>query len=326
MTAPPVLRSTSLSSRDVDGALRGWGGFSIELADGELPCAEVVEAARDFFALPRQAKRAFAIEQSEGFRGWSEMNTPRDWREQLHLGRDGGAVAGAVAPDSYVRLGGPNLWPSDPGWRRIISDYMDRTAALGERILVAVAQALDVTAATFEGLARDGYLVMKLIAYHPQLPGDAGDVVTRAGVAAHVDFSWLTLTLQSGPGLEVCGGDGRWTLIEPRPRALWVHAGELLEFATSGRYRAAPHRVINHQHERTRLSIPLFINPPLDGTVPVLVRDTGAGGRTVDEREHVHRVLTRRTRPEDFHYGRAEWDRKGLGHWCATCVPARPLP
>ena len=326
MTAPATLRSSSLASTDVDRALSEWGGFSIELAEDELPCSEAIAAARDFFALPRHAKAPFGIERSRAFRGWSEMNTPRDWREQLHLGRDGGAAGvGEDGAASYLRLSGPNAWPSDPAWRGPISQYMARTAALGERILAAAAQALGVGGAAFEGLPRDGYLVMKLIAYHPQpSPDGSGDRdATRAGVAGHVDFSWLTLTLQSGPGLEVRSRDGRWTLIEPQPRALWVHAGELLELATSGRYRAAPHRVINRQHERTRVSIPLFVNPPLTGTVPVFLREGAGAERRDDDTEHIHRVLDRRLRPEPFHYGRAEWDRKGLGHWCARCTPAK---
>jgi isopenicillin N synthase-like dioxygenase len=101
---------------------------------------------------------------------------------------------------------------------------------------------------------------------------------------------------------------------------VWVHGGELLEHVSGGRWPATPHRVINRSHDRTRVSIPVFVNPPLDSIVPVWRQ----GGSAVDEApdeggEHVHRVLQRHRRPAPFHFGSAEWRRKGLGGWCHAC-------
>jgi hypothetical protein len=250
------------------------------------------------------------------------MHNNRDWREQLHLGRERPASGPSPA---FLRLEGPNLWPPDLDFRRTISSYMDATAALGETVLKRLSEALHLDDTPFAGMDGDGYLVMKLIAYHPQ----TSSTVSRAGVAPHVDFSWLTLTLQDSPGLEVRAPTGGWTLIEPRQGSLWVHAGELLQFATGGRYQAVSHRVINHSIERTRISIPLFMNPPLDAHVPVFVRPPSRSAVHPEvSPEHVHRVLRPSVPGDPFHFGEAEWRRKGLGRWCADCVPElrRPFP
>jgi isopenicillin N synthase-like dioxygenase len=318
MSSPPILRSKALAPAEVDGALREWGGFSIEVDEGELPWPQAIAAARDLFGHPRATKADLAIERSAHFRGWSEMHNERDWREQLHLGRE--RPDSGRSPD-FLGLEGPNLWPTDLEFRRAMSGYIDATAALAETILARLAEALHLDDAPFAGIGGDGYLVMKLIGYHPQ----ASSAGSRPGVAPHVDFSWLTLTLQDSPGLEVRAPGGRWTLIEPRPGVLWVHAGELLQFATGGRYQAAPHRVINHSLDRMRVSIPLFVNPPLDAEVPVFARPpTPLEIDPAASREHVHRVLTPSVPAVPFHFGEAEWRRKGLGQWCATCVPESP--
>jgi isopenicillin N synthase-like dioxygenase len=137
-----------------------------------------------------------------------------------------------------------------------------------------------------------------MIQYH-EAPGG----VARPGVAAHVDFSWVTLLLQDGTGgLEVCTPEGEWMAAEPRPGTLLVNLGEILQFATGGYYQATPHRVTTGA--RARVSMPFFLNPSLDTVV-----------RPVETGAHVHRVL----RPEGLHFGEEEWRRKGMGIWCAEC-------
>jgi isopenicillin N synthase-like dioxygenase len=91
-----------------------------------------------------------------------------------------------------------------------------------------------------------------------------------------------------------------------------VNLGELAEAATGGRLRATPHRVVNRSSARARLSIPVFVCPPLPATVQPRPQARRCDG------EHVHRVL-----PPDvsqpFVFGDGEWRRKGENVWCATC-------
>lgn len=306
----PVLAAGALSPGAVDAALARAGGFLLADALAPTLIEDVLAAAHALFALPPEAKQAIAIERSPHFRGWSKMHNPRDWREQIHLGRE--RPPRAAGPE-YLRLEGPNLWPAIAGWRPVVSDYLEAVARLGDVILTSVGATLGADAARLRA-GPDGYLLLKMIGYHPQVaPGPA-----RSGVAAHVDFSWLTLTLQDSPGLEIRTPDGAWHTVAPAPGALWVHPGELLAFASAGRYPATPHRVTNRSLERTRVSIPIFVSPPLDATV----RAPGSAVAPVIEDEHVHRVLAPGGSGAPFVYGEAEWRRKGLGGWCWACAPA----
>jgi len=317
-----TLRAGALSPEAVDAALARTGGFLLDARATDLPWASALGSAYSLFESPREAKIDLAIERSPHHRGWSEMHNERDWREQLHLGRE---LPSPGASPPFLRLEGPNLWPRDPAWREVVAAYMNGAAALGEAILGHVAKALGLTGDPFHGVARDGYLVMKMIGYHPQQTAAA-----RPGVAPHVDFSWLTLTLQDSRGLSVRPPGEDWTIIEPQPGLLWVHAGELLQFASGGRYLALPHRVINQSIDRTRVSIPLFLNPPLRGLVPVFsaggARGADAPSEPADSAEHVHRVLT----PDaPFHFGEAEWRRKGqwlVRHLLTAGVGVAPVP
>jgi isopenicillin N synthase-like dioxygenase len=313
----PTLSAANLTARDVDNALREHGGFLLHPAIDPDVCANAVKAAHEFFALPRSVKQATAIEHSHHFRGWSEMHNERDWREQIHFGRE--RPPGGDEPP-FRRLDGPNLWPPADAFRATILDYMNAVADVGERLLTLAATALGRSPSPFDGVASEGYVLLKLIGYHPQLKAD----IQRAGVAAHVDFSWLTLTLQDSPGLQIRNPRGDWLQVDPVPGALWVHPGELLQLASGGRYRATPHRVINPSFDRTRVSLPFFLNPPLGGHVEPLASISTAGDTgPSDEPEHVHRVIPPGAAPVPFHFGEAEWRRKGLNGWCHQCAPAR---
>ena len=289
----------------------------------------MLSVSRDFFSLPLEEKAAFGIEHSAHFRGWSEMRNERDWREQLHLGRECPSTASAIEAGempAFRRLEGPNLWPADAAWREAVMTYIDVATGLGELILSRIAGLLRVDPTSFGNTKSDGYLVAKIIAYHPQTSEQA----LRSGVAAHVDFSWLTINLQDSVGLEVRRPDGRWGPVDVLSDAVWVHVGELLEHATAGRYLATPHRVLNPSAETTRLSIPVFVNPPLDGIVPVFTAAAAHDSLSPHDRlrgeseEHIHRVLSRRSGYRPFTFGPAEWRRKGKGVWCCACCPSPP--
>jgi isopenicillin N synthase-like dioxygenase len=316
----PLLQEDVLGPGALDVALGESGGFLLQLSSAAELLDRMLSVGRSFFLLSREEKIALAIERSAHFRGWSEMRNERDWREQLHLGRERPATGEHPA---FLRLEGPNLWPEDGGWRNAVSSYMDLAARLGEAILAEIARALRVDGACFNRVGREGYLVTKLIGYHPQTSAHR----VRLGVASHVDFSWLTMNLQDSAGLEIRRPDGTWTQVDVRPGTVWVHIGELLEFATGGRYVATPHRVVNRSHERTRVSVPVFINPPLDAVVPLLADTPKLAERSVrslaadDSGEHVHRVLDPRVERQPFHFGTTEWHRKGRGGWCFACHP-----
>ena len=274
--------------------------------------------AQAFFELPQTVKSEIAIERSPHFRGYSEMKNERDWREQLHLGSE--TVSLGNDPP-FLQLEGPNLWPPDHAWRERMLRYLAEVVAIGKEVLENISVGLGIVPSSFaDAPARDPYLVMKLIYYHPQ--PEAGG--RRPGVAAHVDFSWITLTLQDDTGgLEIRLPDGQWIAVDPEPGTLLVHTGEILAFATRGRFSATPHRVVNRLSDRPRLSIPVFLNPSLQTVVEPIPGAASSGvSRAVIEEDHIHRVLSPAEPSDPFLFGEAEWRRKGLNVWCTECVPS----
>ncbi len=313
MSAAPVLAAAPFlegpgptQTRALIEALEthGWAQLSLPPEPARL-AAEALRQAEAFFARPEAEKARIALEASPHHRGWSVMHNERDWREQMHLGRERPAVEGGV---DWTRLQGPNHWPDpDGGFRGAVEAHLEAGAALGAALMAALAPTFGIPSEVHH--RDDGYALLKLIAYHPQPEA----TMPRRGVAAHVDFSLLTLVAQDGEGgLEVQSPDGVWMGVPPQPGTLVLHAGELLEALSGGRIRATPHRVTHLGVRRPRVSLPLFVNPPLEAWIqprPAPPRVEAAG--------HVHRVLTGLEGP--FHFGEAEWRRKGLNRWCATC-------
>ncbi|MFN8011717.1 MAG: 2-oxoglutarate and iron-dependent oxygenase domain-containing protein [Holophagaceae bacterium] len=282
----------------------GWARLSLPPGPARL-AADALRQAEAFFARPEAEKARLAIEGSPHHRGWSVMHNERDWREQLHLGRERAALEGGA---DGMRLQGPNRWPTpDGGFRQAVGAHLEACAEIGAALMAALAPDFGIPPEVYD--RDDGYVLLKLIAYHPQPEGGP----PRRGVAAHVDFSLLTLVAQDGGGgLEVQSPEGVWTAVPPQPDTLVLHAGELLEALSGGRIRATPHRVTHRGARRARISLPMFVNPPLRAWIhprPAPPRVAGGG--------HVHRVLTGTEGP--FRFGEAEWGRKGLNRWCAAC-------
>ncbi len=283
-------------------------------------CADALSLAEAFFQMPAAEKERLAIEQSAHFRGYSVMQSRRDWREQIHFGREEPPRQGS----RYQQLRGPNQWPSDEFWRRGILSLIDDLEIAGRDILGALSRSLGLPERHFLPESEVPYLLLKLIHY-PALAGGS----PRSGVAPHVDFSWITLLLQDDAGgLETQRRDGSWLPAPAVPGTVLVHAGEILQFATGAYYCAAPHRVVSGI--RSRVSLPFFLNPALDASIGAvaLPADRGALAPIGDSAggAHVHRVFSE-PRLTPFVFGDQEWRRKGEGIYCGSCcVPGLSAP
>jgi isopenicillin N synthase-like dioxygenase len=271
----------------------------------------VIEEARRFFDLPAADKQALDIKGSPYFRGYSEMKNERDWREQIHFGFE---TEDLGTEPAYRQLQGPNLWAAALGasWQKLMLDYLDAVEAVGKQLLSVLAEGVGLASDYFDKLSSErAYLLMKLICYHPQTSPD----VTRSGVAPHCDWSLLTFLHQDTTGgLQAQTRAGDWLDVHPIQGAFAVNLGEMVEIITRGYYRATPHRVINRSTERARISIPVFVNPPMDAVIqPETLADhlqedwyakmppspnTGA--------DHVHRVSVPGQVLQPFVFGTSE--------------------
>ncbi len=229
----------------------------------------LLDAARRFFALPQPDKDAVAMVGSPHFRGYTRLGGELtggqvDWREQIDIGPERTAIPEPTEP--YLRLQGPNRWPSAlPELPAIIAEWDAALAQVGRKLLRQWAAALGSAEDVFDAaFAEVPATLIKIVRYprHAQSP---------QGVGAHRDAGVLTLLLAEpgSRGLQVRDPTAGWVEVPPVDGAFIVNIGEMLEIATGGYLRATEHRV-NLADAGERISVPYFFNPRLDARLPVL--------------------------------------------------------
>ncbi|MDN5759103.1 MAG: isopenicillin N synthase family oxygenase [Tomitella sp.] len=233
---------------------------------------DLIAAARDFFALPEGDKRQIENTYSPHFRGYTSIGGERtrgyvDWREQIDIGPERAAVEPIDPARPWDVLHGPNQWPQQvPRLRELALRWMDQCGAAGTRLLRAWAQSLGAPADFFDTAFADPDPLLKIARY----PGHDGSV-TDQGVGGHKDVGALTLLYPEpgSTGLQV-EIDGEWADVEPIRDHFIVNIGELLEVATGGYLKATTHRVLPPPPDGDRISMPFFLNPALDRSLPVI--------------------------------------------------------
>ena len=256
-------------------------GVPPEVTDG------VMAAAREFFALPLEQRLEIENMNSRHFRGYSRVGTERtggaaDQREQIDVGPERQAIADIPADKPYLRLVGPNQWPSAaPGLRPAVLGWLSEADRVAREVLRALSAALGQDETYFDAWFDDeAYPHVKVVRYPAREQVDSDQ-----GVGAHKDYGWLALLLQDDlGGLQVEAADGSWIDARPVPGAFVVNIGELLEVATQGYLRATRHRVVSPAG-RERFSIPFFLDPRLDAVVEPLQlpRELAAEARGVED-------------------------------------------
>ncbi|KAJ1680653.1 hypothetical protein LUZ63_024135 [Rhynchospora breviuscula] len=268
--------------------------------------ARLLQAAKDFFALPEADKLAIENVTSPHFRGYTRVGGERtqgrvDWREQIDIGPEREAITDPDGP-GYNRLVGPNLWPAaQPELKDVVSEWHDRLTGIARKLLRAWALALGAEEQYFDRHFGDPQTLIKIVRYPskddptPQSPRplhaapgrDAEPPAAWAqGVGAHKDSGVLTLLwVEPGKGGLQVERDGEWVDAPPVPGAFVVNIGELLEYATQGYLTATNHRVISPTFPDERISVPFFFNPALDARLPTidLPADLAAEARGVSQ-------------------------------------------
>lgn len=264
-------------ARDVARACRTHGFFYVggHGVDAEL-CARLDALSHRFFALPESTKERYAMSRGgRAWRGWfplgGELTSGRpDWKEGLYLGTE--------LPDDHPRvraglpLHGRNLLPTEdelPGFRSAVLEYVEQVTAVGQRVMEAIARALDLPGDHFaRGITADPLVLFRIFLY-PSRPVPAG-VDARHGVGEHTDYGLITLLRQDDVGgLQVRGADG-WIEAPPVPDTFVCNVGDMLDRMTGGLYRSVPHRVRINTSGRDRLSFPLFFDPDFEARIEPL--------------------------------------------------------
>ena len=242
--------------------------------------------ARQFFAMPLEAKREIDYSLSPQFRGYMRVGMENtagrpDLREQIEIAID----APPAPPDAlppYLRLQGHNQWPDEalPELRPCVEEYAEHMGRLSNDLTDALGMALGLQPEVLrEFFEPSPHWQLKLASYEcaakgaSPSSGEEGetaaapvDVEPQVGVGAHTDSGFLTLLLQDDAGGLQAFTRGAWRDVPPAGNGVIVcNLGEVAEMLSGGYLLATPHRVLLPQS--TRLSIPYFHNPILDARV-----------------------------------------------------------
>jgi isopenicillin N synthase-like dioxygenase len=239
---------------------------------------DLFAATRTFFALPEERRREISNLESAQFRGWTSVATEHtagiaDQREQIDIGSERPVLDLTPDDPAYLRLVGPNQWPSAvPELRPVVLRWLGEADRVARLVLALLAEALGEDAGWFDRWFDDEAVSNTKLVHYPALPARlAPDDASSQGVGAHKDYGWLALVLQDDQsGLQVRADDGSWIEATPAPGTLVFNVGEALEVATGGYLRANVHRVVAPREGRDRYSVPFFLAPRLDAVVEPL--------------------------------------------------------
>lgn len=67
--------------------------------------------------------------------------------------------------------------------------------------------------------------------------------------------------------MQVKNAKGQWITAAPIPGTFVCNVGDMLKVYTNGLYEPTPHRVINADPSRSRVSIPFFYEPAFEAEV-----------------------------------------------------------
>ena len=256
-------------------------GFAI-IADHGIPdelIHRAEEKAKTFFALPEEVKRKYLIPGGGGARGYTPFGIEtakgrkaHDLKEFWHIGRD-------LPPGHRFRDHMPdNLWPAEvPSFRDTFQELFTTFDRTGLKVLKAIARYLKIDEDYFEDAVRDGNSVLRALHYPPQTEPTGEHI--RAG--AHEDINAITLLLGAEEaGLELLTCDGRWIPVSPKPGALVINIGDMLQRLTNGKLRSTTHRVVNPSPDRAskaRYSMPFFLHFRSDFLIDALPETVQSG-------------------------------------------------
>src|SRR5580704_14280062 len=240
----PLARAIARTCEDTGFLVVANHGIAPELVDSAF-----AEAAH-FFALDEARKLALKIGRYNiGYLPFGGQvvrqspvnhNTKPNFSESFYVTRD-------RAPDhpdivNNKPLIGLNRWPEDmPEFRAAMVAYYTAMEAMTQRLVPAVAAALDLPPDYFAAAFADPRCTLRLIHYPPQ--PDPGD--NEFGFAPHTDNNFITFLAQSAlPGLEVRTQEGEWIRPPAVPGTFVVNTGAMLARYSNDRFRATPHRVV----------------------------------------------------------------------------------
>jgi isopenicillin N synthase-like dioxygenase len=249
------------------------------LAGHGVPAA-VIDAAfaasREFHALPPAEKARLALNENnigylapnQSIQGASTVHraTRPNYNESFFISHDRAPDHPDVVAGTPLR--GCNQWPEGhASMRAAMVAYFKALEAVGERMLPALARALDMPAGHFAPFfSNEAHINLRFLHYPPQDTDDD----EQFGQGPHTDNSFITILARTEvPGLAVRLPSGAW--LSPRliPGTFLVNLGNMMKRWSNDRFLSTPHGVLNDSG-RDRYSIAFFYSPNVAATIECL--------------------------------------------------------
>ncbi|KAI4343502.1 hypothetical protein L6164_010842 [Bauhinia variegata] len=273
--AVPDIPAIDLSEADeeklvklIASASQDWGMFQV--VNHGIP-NEVVKklqsAGKEFFELPQEEKEKYAkpadAKDIEGYgtKLQKDVQGKKSWVDHLFH---------RIWPRSRINY---NLWPDKPSYyREANEEYCNYVREVAEKIFRCLSLGLGLEGhAMKEALGGEDLEYMMKINYYPPCPRPD----LALGVTPHTDLCSLTILVPNQvPGLQVLKDD-HWIDAKYIPNALIIHIGDQLQILSNGKYKSVLHRAMVDK-ERTRISWPVFLEPPPErvvGPLPQLLTE-----------------------------------------------------
>jgi isopenicillin N synthase-like dioxygenase len=274
----------------LDNAARGAGFFYI--TGHEVPAESIsgtLNASERLFALPDCVKLSLRARGGEGAgyepSGAQKLDEGR-LGQMLELGDGVDGESGGDQKESYIAgnmTGNGGVldaqWPPTlDGFEEAVTRYHADCRAVAAAIMRGFAIALGLTPDRFAKDIDDPFTKLRLLRYPKKLTRSDGSGRCDGGLVgcgAHTDWGALTLLIQDDVGgLEVCAptadedGCPVWMPADPRDGAILANVGDMLFRWTNGRYRSAPHRVLEPKRGgKDRYSAAFFLNCKKDAMI-----------------------------------------------------------
>ncbi|XP_057973885.1 flavonol synthase/flavanone 3-hydroxylase [Malania oleifera] len=247
-------------------ASREWGMFQV--VNHSIPgdvIAKLQAAGKEFFELPQEEKEVYAKPPgSQSVEGYGtllqkEVEGKKGWVDHLFH---------KIWPPSAINY---RFWPQNPpSYREANEMYAKHLHGVADKLLRSLAIGLGLEEGEVKKAVGGEELVYLMkINYYPPCPRPD----LALGVVAHTDMSALTILVPNEvQGLQVFKDD-HWYDVKYIPNALVVHIGDQMEIVSNGKYKSVLHRTTVNK-EKTRMSWPVFLEPPPDlvvGPHPKLV-------------------------------------------------------
>ncbi|XP_027930679.1 feruloyl CoA ortho-hydroxylase 2-like [Vigna unguiculata] len=256
----PIVDFTNWEDPDVQNSIfdaaTDWGFFQIVNHGIPFKVIDDLKATvHRFFELPAEEKKSLkensppeVVRLGTSFSPHAEMVL--EWKDYLQL---------VYASEEKIHAHWPVICKDEA------VEYMKHCEVLIRKLLKVLLKKLNV-----EELdeAREDTLMGSMILgfnYYPACPEP--EIVS--GVSPHSDISSITVLLQDDiGGLYVRDSDDgeSWIYVPPVEGALVINIGDVLQIMSNDRYKSIEHRVIANKR-KTRISIPIFVNPKPDAVI-----------------------------------------------------------